>query len=110
MCVWRSIFTYQIVGRFCETPINRRLAQTPYNSERLDRLGLRDFGAAVFAGAPLVVLPKIEHCLAEMLDDVPAIEIDVLDDRAALFAVKNDVLVLAGGATTFHDDAHRIGR
>src|SRR6266516_3360749 len=31
MCVWMSIFTREIVGRFCETPIKWRRRQTAYS-------------------------------------------------------------------------------
>src|SRR4051812_19038766 len=76
----------------------------------LDRLGLGDFGAAVPAGAALIIVPEIEHGLAEVLDDIAAIEIDVFDERAAFFAIKDDVLVFAGGTAAFHDDADRVRR
>ena len=65
---------------------------------------------AILAGSPLVVVPEIEHGLAEMLDDIAAIEIDVFDKRAAVVAVKNYVLVLAGRPASFDDDAHGVGR
>ena len=80
------------------------------SSERLDWLGLGDFRAAVFAGAARVVVPEIEHGLAEMVNDIGAIEIDVFHDRAAFFAVENDVLVLAGRASPLDHDADRIRR
>ena len=66
--------------------------------------------AAVFAGASLVVVPEIEHGLAEMIDDIVAIEIDVFHERAAVVAIKNDVLVFAGRTPAFDDDADGIGR
>jgi hypothetical protein len=78
--------------------------------ERFDRLGLGDFGPAVFASAALIVIPKIEHGLAEMIDDIGAIEIDVFHEGAAVVAVKNDVLVFAGWPASLHDDTNRIGR
>jgi len=40
--------------------------------------------------------------------DIGAIEIDVFHERAAIVAVENDVLVLAGRAAAFDDDADRI--
>ena len=63
---------------------------------------------ALLAGAPGIVVPEIEHGLAEMLDDVATVEIDVLDQRAAIIAIKNDVLVFAGRPAAFHYDADRI--
>ena len=80
------------------------------SSERLDRLGLGDFVAAVLASAALIVIPEIEHGLAEMVHDIGAIEIDVFHDGAAVFAVKDDVLVFAGRAAALHDDADGVGR
>ena len=66
--------------------------------------------AAVFAGAARVVVPEIEHGLAEVIDDIGAIEIDVFDEGAAIIAIKNDVLVLARRPAAFDDDADGIGR
>jgi hypothetical protein len=80
------------------------------SSERLDRLGLGNFGAAVLAGAPGIVVPKVEHRLAEMLDDIAAIEIDVFDERATFIAIKDDVLMLVGGPAALDDDADGIRR
>ena len=66
--------------------------------------------AAVFAGAAFIVVPEIEHGLAEVVYDIGAIEIDVLHEGAAIVAVKNDVLVFAGGPPPLHHDANGIGR
>src|SRR5256714_8724444 len=78
--------------------------------ERLDRLGLGDFGAAFFAGAALIVVPEIKHGLAEMIHDIGAIEIDVFHEGPAVFAVKDDVLVFAGWAAALDDDADGVRR
>jgi hypothetical protein len=78
--------------------------------ERSARLGLRDFRTAFFAGAARVVVPEIEHRLAEMVHDIAAVEIDVFDESAALFAIKNDVLMLAGRPAAFDHDADRVRR
>ena len=64
---------------------------------------------AIFAGAPLIVVPEIEHGLAEMLHDVAAVEIDVFDERTAVIAEKDDVFVFAGRPATFDHDADGIG-
>ena len=66
--------------------------------------------AAVLAGAAFVVIPEIEHGLAEVIDDIGAIEIDVFRERPAVIAVKDDVLVFAGRPPAFDDDADGIGR
>src|SRR3954470_16308734 len=103
MCVWRSIF----ISKWW-----RRRAAASYDIaarcpclKRFDRLGLRDFGAAILTGAAPIIIPEIEHCLAEVLDDIAAIEIDVFDEGAAFFAIKDHVLVFAGRAAAFYDDA-----
>ena len=45
-----------------------------------------------------------------MLDDITAIEIDVFDQRAAIFAVKDDMLVFSRRPTAFHHHADRVWR
>ena len=42
--------------------------------------------------------------------DVAAIEVDVFDERAAIFAIKNDVLVFAGRTAAFDHHPERVGR
>ena len=71
---------------------------------------LFDLLAAVLTGAPRVVVPEIEHGLAEMLHDVAAIEIDVFHQRPALIAVEDDMLMFPRGTPAFHDDANRVRR
>src|SRR5438094_9585912 len=63
--------------------------------EWFHRLRLRDLRAAFLAGTTRVVVPEIEHGLAEMLDDVGAVEIDVFDQPPPSFTVENDVPVLS---------------
>ena len=77
-------------------------------SERLDRLWLWDFVTTLFARAPRIVVPEIEHGLAEMLDDVAAIEIDVFDQRAAFLTIKNHVFVLSRRTATLDHHANRV--
>ena len=67
--------------------------------ERLRRPWLLDFLTAVLAGPPRVVVPEVEHRLAEVLDDVPAIEVDVFHERFAIFAIENDVFGFSGRAS-----------
>ena len=45
-----------------------------------------------------------------MIDDIGAIEIDVFDERAAIVAVKNDVLVLTRRPAALDDDSDSIRR
>jgi len=77
-------------------------------SEWLDRLRLRDFPAAFLASATRIIAPEIEHRLAEMLDNIAAVEIDVFDQRAAIIAIKDDVLVLPGRAPPLHHNPNCI--
>ena len=73
--------------------------------EGLHRLGLFEFFAAVLTGAAGVIVPKVEHDLAEMLHDVAAIEVDIFHERTAVLAIEDDVLVFAGRTTAFDDQA-----
>ena len=108
--MWRSIFISKIIGhRPATAGSTDTAARCPY-LKRLDRLGLGDFGAALFARASFVVVPEIEHGLAEMIHDIGAIEIDVFHDRAAVFAVKDDVLVFVWRPAALDDDADGVGR
>ena len=45
-----------------------------------------------------------------MLDDVCAVEVNIFYQRAAIFAVKNDVLLLTGWATTLDHHADGVWR
>ena len=72
--------------------------------------GCSNFRAAVLAGPPRVVVPEIEHRLAEMLDDVAAIEVDVFHERPAIFAVENDVFMFSRRAAALDHHAERVGR
>jgi len=78
--------------------------------EGLHRLGLGNFVTALLAGAAGVIVPEIEHGLAEMVNDIGAIEVDVFHERAATVAVEDDVFVFAGRAAPFHDDADGVRR
>jgi hypothetical protein len=78
--------------------------------ERLCRFGLRDLRPALLARSPRVVVPKVEHGLTEMLDDVAAIEIDVFNERATVVAIENHMFMLARGTTTLDYHAERVGR
>src|SRR4051812_42389390 len=99
MCVCRSIFMTEPISTGPATML-----------KRLHWLGLWHLRAAVFATASHIIIPEVEHCLAEMLHDVAAIEIDIFDQRFAIWAVEDDVLALAGWSTTLDDDADRVRR
>ena len=67
---------------------DRRLRAAVPSLEGFNRFRLGYLGPALLAGAAGVVVPEVEHGLAEMLDDVAAIEVDVLDQRSAIVAVE----------------------
>ena len=77
-------------------------------SERLGRLRFRDLRAALLAGAPGVIVPEVEHRLAEVLDDVTAIEVNVFHQRLAVFAVENDMFRFARRTATLDHHAERV--
>src|ERR1041384_8750780 len=79
------------------------------SSERFRRLGLRNFVSAFFARPSRVVVPEILHGLAEMLNDVAAIEVNVFDKGAAVVAIENDVLLLARRTASLYYDADCVG-
>src|SRR6266568_9025181 len=78
--------------------------------EWFHRLRLRDLRATFLTGPARVVIPEIEHGLAKMLDDVGAVEIDVFDQRPAVFAVKDHMLMFSGRTTPLDDDADGVWR
>jgi len=45
--------------------------------QRFHRLRFFDLRAALIAGTPLIVIPEIEHGLAEVLNDICAVEMNV---------------------------------
>ena len=78
--------------------------------QRFHRPRLLHFLATVLANAPRIVVPKIEHGFAEMLDDVGAIEINVFDQRPAILTIKNHVFVLPGRAATLDHNPDGVRR
>ena len=70
--------------------------------QRLYRLRFFHFLAALFASPTLVIAPEFEHCLAKMVDDVFAIEVDVFNQRSAIFAVENDMLFFTRRTAPLH--------
>ena len=79
-------------------------------SEWTNGLRLWNFVAAVLTRPTSVISPKILHCLAEMLDDVGAIEVDIFHERAAIVAVENHVFVFAWWASSLNDHTNRVRR
>ena len=69
--------------------------QTPCSNalQRLYRLRFFHFLTALLAGPARIVAPEFEHCLAKMVDDVFAIEVDVFHQCSTIFTVENDVLL-----------------
>src|SRR5437867_11160312 len=65
--------------------------------ERFHRLRLFNFFAAFLAGASSVIVPELAHGLAEMLNDVAAIEVNVFHKRAAILAIKNNCSISPRG-------------
>src|SRR5438093_4762066 len=98
-----SICTRGIVGRFSKTPIRRRLTDA---LQRFHRLRFPDFLAAFLASAWRVVIPEIELRLAEILDYIRAIEVNVFHQCAAIFTVENDVFLFSWWAAPldYHTD------
>src|SRR5882724_5234488 len=78
--------------------------------EWLDRFRLRHFLAALFACATRIVAPEFEHCLAKMVDDVFAIEVDVFHQCSTIFAVKNDVLLFTRWTAPLYNQPNRVWR
>src|SRR4029077_15762229 len=73
--------------------------------QRLYGLRFFHFLTALFAGPALIVAPEFEHCLAKMVDDVFAIEVDVFHQRSTIFAVKNHVLLFTRRTAPLHNQA-----
>ena len=86
--------------------------QTPcINSlQRLYRLRFFHFLTALLAGPARIIAPEFEHCLAKMVDDVFAIEVNVLHQRSTIFAVENDVLFFTRQTAALYDQSDRVRR
>jgi len=106
--VCRSIFIY--CGRDAARRRPRTSQRDVRTSEWLHRSGLLDLFTALFARPPRVVLPEVEHRLAEVLHDVGAVEVNVFHQCPAIFAVENNVFLLARRAATLDHHAERIRR
>ena len=78
--------------------------------KRLHWLRFFDLLATVFARPARIIIPKIKHRLAEMLDDVRAVKMNVFNQRTAIFAVKNYMFFLPWRPTPLHHNTDRVGR
>jgi hypothetical protein len=78
--------------------------------KRLYRFRLWDFLTTLLASAAGVIIPEVDHGLAEMLDDVSTVEVNVFHQRTAILAIKNNVLLLSRWASAFHHHAERVRR
>src|SRR5437762_2633964 len=55
-----------------------------------------------------VIIPEIQHRLAEMLDDVRAVEVNIFNERTTVFAVEDDVFFFSRRAAPLDYDADRV--
>src|SRR6266516_220737 len=78
--------------------------------QRFHRLRLFHLFAAFLACPARIIVPEIEHCLTEMLDDIRAVEVDVFHQCSAVFAVENDVLFLSRRPASLDHDSDRVRR
>jgi hypothetical protein len=86
--------------------------QTPRSNalQRLCRLRFFHFLTALLAGPACIIAPEFEHCLAKMVDNVFAIEVDVFHQRSTIFTVKNDVLLFTRRTAPLYNQANRVWR
>jgi hypothetical protein len=73
-------------------------------------LGFFHFLTALFAGPARIIAPEFEHCLAKMVDDVFAIEVDVFHQCSTIFAVEDDVLLFTRRPAPLHNQANGVWR
>src|SRR6266496_3894669 len=78
--------------------------------QRLYRLRFFHFLTALFASPARIIVPEFEHCLAKMVDDVFAIEVDVFHQCSTIFAVKNDVLLFTRWTAPLYNQPNRVWR
>ena len=91
-------------------PLKRDTIQPLLQLKRLHRSGLLDLFTALFARPARVVVPEVEHRLAEVLHDVGAVEVNVFHQCPAIFAVENDVFPFARRTATLDHHAERVWR
>jgi len=78
--------------------------------QRLYRLRFFHFLTALLAGPARIVAPEFEHCLAKMVDDVFAIEVDVFHQCSTIFAVEDDVFLFTRRPAPLHNQANSVWR
>jgi len=78
--------------------------------QRLYRLRFFHLRPALFAGPARIVAPELKHRLAKMIDDVFAIEVNVFDQRSAVFTIENDVLFFAWPPAPLYNQANGVWR
>ncbi|MEY2491140.1 MAG: hypothetical protein QOH24_91 [Verrucomicrobiota bacterium] len=78
--------------------------------EWLYRSGLLNLFPAVFARPTRVIIPEVDHGLAEMLYDISAIEVNVFHQRTAIVAIKNNMLLFSGRAPALDHYTKRVWR
>ena len=78
--------------------------------QRLYWLRLFHLLTALFAGPARIITPEFEHRFAKMIDDVFAIEVNVFDQRSAIFTVENDVLLFTGRPAPLYNEANGVWR
>jgi len=94
-----------------QCPLSQRNAlRSAQALQRLHRLWLLNLCSAFLASAACIVIPEIEHRLAEMLDDVRAVKMDVFDQCSAIFAVENDVFFFSGRTAPLDNHTNRVRR
>src|SRR6185503_14172769 len=86
--------------------------RTPYSNalQRLYRLRFFHFFTALLAGPARIVAPEVEHCLAKMVNDVFAIEVDVFHQCSTIFAVENYMLFFARRPAALYNYPNRVRR
>ena len=94
--------------REANSPPSRRTKTTQL--KWLHWLGLRDFPAAFLARATGIIVPEIEHRLAEMFNDIAAIEIDVFHQLPAIVTIEDDVFVFTRRPATLDHHTNRVRR
>src|SRR6476646_7286581 len=78
--------------------------------QRLYRLRFFHFLTALLAGPARIIAPEFEHCLAKMVDDVFAIEVDVFHQCSTIFAVENYMLLFARRPAALYNHPNRVRR
>src|SRR5262249_15162078 len=68
------------------------------------------FLTTFLAGPPRIIAPEFEHCLAKMVDDVFAIEVNVFHQCSTVFTVENYMLLFTGRTAPLYNQPNRVWR